>query len=142
MSEAAPAAANAPYVHHIRVRYGEVDMQKVVFNAHYLAYCDDAVECWLQAREVKVLEYGWDFMLKKATIEWQGTAAVHEVLDIQVGVEHWGSTSFDVALVGRVGDRAVFRCVITYVGVKAGTREKAPPPTEIRARLSDAAGSP
>ena len=34
------------YVHHIRVRYGEVDMQRVVFNSHYLAYCDDAVESW------------------------------------------------------------------------------------------------
>jgi acyl-CoA thioester hydrolase len=142
MSDAVPAAVDVPYVHHIRVRYGEVDMQRVVFNAHYLAYCDDAVECWLQARDVKVLDHGWDFMLKKATVEWQGTAAVHEVLDIQVGVERWGSTSFDVGLVGRVGERPVFQCVITYVGVEAGTRKKAPAPTEIRARLSDAAGSP
>ena len=30
--------------HSIRVRYGECDMQGVVFNAHYLAYVDDALE--------------------------------------------------------------------------------------------------
>jgi acyl-CoA thioesterase FadM len=30
------------YRHTIRVRYGECDMQRVVFNAHYFAYCDDA----------------------------------------------------------------------------------------------------
>ena len=30
-----------PYRHEIRIRYGEVDMQRHVFNAHYLAYVDD-----------------------------------------------------------------------------------------------------
>jgi len=31
------------YTHHIRVRYGEVDMQRVVFNAHYLTYFDTSI---------------------------------------------------------------------------------------------------
>ena len=31
------------FKHSIAVRFGEVDLQAVVFNAHYLAYCDDAV---------------------------------------------------------------------------------------------------
>jgi YbgC/YbaW family acyl-CoA thioester hydrolase len=129
--------AQTPYVHRIQVRYGEVDMQQVVFNAHYLAYCDDAVENWLRARGVRVADYEWDFMLKKAAVDWQGAATVHEVIDIEVGVERWGSTSFDVAFTGRVGERPVFRGVITYVGVRFGTREKAPPPPEVRARLCD-----
>ena len=37
---AGPTGAADRWVHRIRVRYGEVDMQRVVFNAHYLAYCD------------------------------------------------------------------------------------------------------
>lgn len=37
------------YTHHIRVRYGEVDMQRVVSNAHYLAYCDDAADLWYRS---------------------------------------------------------------------------------------------
>ena len=133
-----PAPPNTPYVHRIQVRYGEVDMQRVVFNAHYLAYCPDAVENWLRARGVQVAEYGWDFMLKKAAVEWQGAATVHEIIDIGVGVKRWGSTSFDVGFTGRVGQRPVFRCVITYVGVRFGTKDKAPPPPDVRARLSDA----
>ena len=117
-------------------------MQRVVFNAHYLAYCDDAVETWLQARGVQVADYDWDFMLKKAVVEWQDAATVHDILDIEVGVERWGSTSFDVAFIGRVGARPVFTCVITYVGVTLGTKEKAPPPPEVRARLSDRPARP
>ena len=36
------------FIHRVRVRYGEVDMQRVVFNAHYLAYCDDAADLWFR----------------------------------------------------------------------------------------------
>ena len=125
----------APYVHHIRIRYGECDMQNVVFNANYLAYVDDAVEQWLRHLGVNVYDHGWDFMLKKAVVEWSGAATVHETIDIAVAVRRWGNTSFDVGFVGAVGERPVFDCTITYVGVKAGTRETMPPPPEVRARL-------
>ncbi|MGH8674367.1 MAG: acyl-CoA thioesterase, partial [Burkholderiales bacterium] len=34
-------------VHRLRVRWAEIDMQKVVFNGHYLTYIDTAVaEYW------------------------------------------------------------------------------------------------
>ena len=125
-----------PYRHSVRVRYGEVDMQQVVFNAHYLAYCDDACESWVRSRGVRAVGHGWDFMLKKATIEWAGTATVHDTIDIDVEASRWGNTSFDVTFSGHVGDRAVFTCVITYVGVKHGTLETMAPPAEVRAALS------
>jgi YbgC/YbaW family acyl-CoA thioester hydrolase len=139
-------ASPSGYTHSIRVRYGEVDMQQVVFNAHYLAYCDDAVESWLAWAGVKVADLDWDFMLKKAVIEWSGAAAVHEVLDIAVGVRRWGTTSFDVGFVGAVGEgsaegsaqRPVFDCTITYVGVRPGTRETMPVPESVKARLGEA----
>lgn len=110
-------------------------MQRVVFNAHYLAYCDDACERWLAAMGVDVDAHGWDFMLKKATIEWSSTATVHDELEIVVRVERWGTTSFDVGFAGAVAGRDVFHATITYVGVRRGTREKMPPPPEVRALL-------
>ena len=36
------------YRHLVRIRYGECDMQKVVFNANYLAYIDDATDTWFR----------------------------------------------------------------------------------------------
>jgi acyl-CoA thioester hydrolase len=124
-----------PYRHRIRVRYGEVDMQRVVFNANYLAYCDDACEMWFADRGLRGLEHGWDFMLKKATIEWAGAATVHDHLDIDVEATRWGNTSFDVTYAGTVDDRPIFTCTITYVGVMAGTLETMPPPPDVRAAL-------
>jgi acyl-CoA thioester hydrolase len=128
-----------PYIHRISVRYGEVDMQRVVFNSHYLAYCDDAVEKWLRHLGINVLEVGWDFMLKRAVVEWDGAATVHDLIEIEVGVSRWGNTSFDVLFTGRVGGDSIFRCTITYVGVRTGTRDTMPPPEHIRALLGEPA---
>jgi acyl-CoA thioester hydrolase len=130
-----------PYVHRIRVRYGEADMQRVVYNPHYLTYCDDAVETWLQVLGIDVFSHGWDFMLKKATIEWQGSATVHDLIDIAVAVTRWGTTSFDVGFTGVVGDRPLFTCTITYVGVKAGTTEKMPAPEYVRRAMGASTSS-
>jgi acyl-CoA thioesterase FadM len=49
-------------------------MQRVVFNAHYLAYCDDAVDTWFRtvlAPESSSFEaLGFDFMVKTLNITW------------------------------------------------------------------------
>lgn len=124
------------YVHSVRVRYGECDMQQIVFNANYMAYCDDAMETWFQQVGMRMLDHGWDFMLKRAVIEWQSSATVAETIDIALEVSRWGTTSFDVSFVGTVGDRAVFTMLITYVGVRLGTSETMPPPREVKAALS------
>ncbi len=122
--------------HIIRPRYGEIDMQGVVFNAHYLAYCDDACDSWFRAVFANFEEQGWDFMLKKAEITWEGASRLGDVLDIDVNVRRWGRTSFDIGFAGAVGERPVFEAIITYVCVKPGTVEAMPVPDDARARLS------
>ena len=86
--------------HEIRIRYGEVDMQGVVFNAHYFAYVDDCVDSWLRSVDAHFERFGWDIMVKKATIEWAGSAGIGEVLSLVPRVSRWGRTSFDVTVAG------------------------------------------
>ena len=86
------------FQHTVRVRYGEVDMQRVVFNAHYLAYCDDAADLWFRTLGAPLEAGEWDVMVKKATVTWSGAARVHDELVIDVAVRRWGNTSFDVRL--------------------------------------------
>ncbi len=121
-----------------RVRYGEVDYQGVVYNAHYLAWCDDAVEEWFASLPFSATDLVWDFMLKKDTIEWTGSAGLRDSATIEVGVERWGTTSFELGFAGRVGERPVFTAAITYVGVGPGTTTTMPPPPEVRAALGEA----
>ena len=124
------------YVHHVRVRYGECDMQRVVFNANYLAYCDDAADWWFRSLGA-LLEAGeWDVMVKKATVTWDGAAKVHDDLAIAVSVSRWGNSSFDVRFDGTVEGAPVFTAEITYVAVVTGTTQTLPVPAEFRAAAS------
>jgi acyl-CoA thioester hydrolase len=124
------------YSYDIEVRYGEVDLQGVVFNAHYLAYVDHCVDRWLRSLEVLTPDGDWDIMVKKASVEWHGAAGLGDVLTLVPKVTRWGNTSFDVTVDGSVGPRPVFQAVLLYIGVKMGTKEPAPPPSNIRAALS------
>ena len=125
-----------PYVHHVRIRYGECDMQRVVFNAHYLAYCDDAADWWFRSLGA-LLETGeWDVMVKKATITWDGAAKVHDDLAIAVSVSRWGNSSFDVRFDGTVEGAPVFTADLTYVAVVTGTTQTVPVPAAFRAAAS------
>ena len=124
------------YTHHVRVRYGEVDMQGVVFNAHYLAYCDDASDVWLRSLGAPLEAGDWEVMVKKATITWDGAARVHDDLAIALSVSRWGNSSFDVRFVGTVEGAPVFTADVTYVAVVTGTTETVRVPDDFRAAAS------
>ena len=117
------------------MRYGECDQQGVVFNAHYLAYVDDALEEWLEARLPADQRGSFDVMLKKATVEWTSPARYRETITMDVHVSRWGNTSFDVAIEGRVGDRLSFTATVVYVSVRLGTADPVPVPPDVRAAL-------
>lgn len=121
------------YTHHIRVRYGEVDMQRVVFNANFLAYCDDAADVWFRMVGAGLENDWWDVMVKKATVTWSGAARVHDEIAIVVAVDRWGTSSFDVRFDGTVDGNPVFEAILTYVAVRTGTTETVPVPDEFRA---------
>jgi acyl-CoA thioester hydrolase len=121
--------------HELRVRYAEVDMQRHVFNAHYLTYVDEALDAWMrQALGDEYLD-GLDMVLKRAELTWHGSATFGDLLAIDVGVRRWGNTSFDVGFQGAVGEQPVFEAVVTYVSVTPGTMDPTPVPEAIRAAL-------
>lgn len=128
----------ARYRNVLPIRYGEVDQQGVVFNAHYLAYVDDTMDRWLRTFDVSFEQHGWDVMLKRAEIEWDGPARTGDDLAVDVAVLRWGRTSFDAGFVGTVGERRVFTARIVYVGVRHGTTEPMPAPEPVRALLGEA----
>src|SRR5256885_12581829 len=71
----------------LRVRWAEVDMQKIVFNGHYLTYIDTAIaEYWreigLPYPDGYVERYASDVFLRKATVEYLGSARYDDVLAV------------------------------------------------------------
>lgn len=137
MGDALPGGAPEPFVHRLRVRYAEIDGQFVVFNAHWLTYCDDAC-----TRFVESLGFGsdvwsrdFDVMLKKAVLEWSGPARFDEWVDIAVRPTRLGNTSFDLSFSATVEGRPACDVVTTYVSVVPGEWKPAAIPAPLRAAL-------
>ena len=84
--------------HRLRVRWAEVDMQKVVFNGHYLTYIDTAIaEYWreigLPYPQGYVERYANDIFLRKATLEYLGSARYDDELTVCCRVSKLGRSS-------------------------------------------------
>ena len=130
------------FVHRRRVTYAEVDQQGVVFNAHWLAYFDDAMTRfldWLGLPPKEVFFSTFDVMVVKAGLEWKGPAGFDDEVDIAVVPTRLGNASFDLTYQAVVAGRPVCAGTITYVSVKPGTAEPVPIPPEVRTKLEAAA---
>lgn len=136
------------YRHAIRVRYGEVDQQGVVFNAHYLAYVDDTVEHWLLGLRERLRSSDdpererWDFMLKRATIEWSGSLGNGDVLYVDAAPVRWGGASFELHYRGTSEDRRIFDARVLYVTVEKGANRPYATPQVVRDYLGPAVEVP
>jgi acyl-CoA thioester hydrolase len=128
------------YRHEIRVRYYECDMQRVVHNSLYAAYVDDALDTWMRDAVGSFEVGGFDFMLKKLTIEWQSPATFGELLTLDCSIRRWGTTSFEVHVDGHVGERPVFTADAVQVSTVPGEPRSVPIPEFVREALGGAVG--
>src|SRR5262245_2678450 len=97
------------YVHDIKVRYSEIDSQGIVFNAHYLTYCDDTFESWFRARFADRLEsLGIEIVVKRAIIEWHTAARLAAVIGLGMSLERVGRTSFEFRFEGSIHGTPAF----------------------------------
>lgn len=120
------------------VRYYECDMQRVVHNAVYLAWCDDVADKFFRAAGAGLQDDWWDVMVKAASLTWSSSARLGDAVAITTAVERWGNTSFDVGFHGTSKGEPVFDATITYVAVRTGTAETVPVPDEFRAAFEGA----
>jgi acyl-CoA thioester hydrolase len=88
--------AAEPFVHELRVRYGECDPQGIVFNANYLLYFDVAfTELWRAAigSWQDMVERGVDAVVAEANIRFRAPARYDDVLQLQARVAELAPTS-------------------------------------------------
>ncbi|MGH8034893.1 MAG: acyl-CoA thioesterase, partial [Lysobacterales bacterium] len=85
------------FFYRLRVRWAEVDMQKIVFNAHYLLYFDTAITDYWRALalpyEEAMQQLGGEPYLKKASIEYHGSARFDDRLDVALKCVRVGNSS-------------------------------------------------
>jgi acyl-CoA thioester hydrolase len=128
-----------PFRYYLRVRYGECDQQKVVYNSRYGEYIDLASTEFLRALGfgAVVIQGVLDYQLVKQTIEWKLPARFDQVLELAVSATRLGTTSFTLLTEfrGAGDDRLIATAETIYVLVEAGSLQKRPLPADFRAAL-------
>ena len=128
------------FFHRLRVRWAEVDMQKIVFNAHYLMYFDTAVADYWRAlampyEEAMHLLQG-DLYVKKATVEFHASARMDDRLDVGLKCSRIGTSS--MTFLGAIfrGEELLITCELVYVFADPATQTSKPVPQPLRDILS------
>jgi YbgC/YbaW family acyl-CoA thioester hydrolase len=130
---------NFRFFHRLRVRWAEVDMQKIVFNAHYLMYFDTAMGDYWRAlalpyqTSMNVLQ--GDLYVKKASIEFHASARVDDQLDVALKCSRVGNSS--MLFTGAIfrGDQHLISGELLYVFADPATQTSRPVPASLRAIL-------
>ncbi|MDO9400081.1 MAG: YbgC/FadM family acyl-CoA thioesterase [Polaromonas sp.] len=126
--------------HRLRVRWAEVDMQKIVFNAHYLMYFDTAVSDYWRALalpyEAAMHQLGGDLYVKKATVEYHGSARYDDQLDVGMKRSRIGNSSMVFASGIFRGDQLLISGELIYVFADPATQTSKPVPAELRRILT------
>jgi YbgC/YbaW family acyl-CoA thioester hydrolase len=135
------------HVERLRVRWAEVDAQRIVFNGHYLMYLDTAVAGYWRAMalpyEATLAHFGGDLYVKKATLEYHASARYDETLDIGIRCERIGRSS--MALRGAVwrGESLLVEGELLYVFAVPQSQTSRPLPEPLRALIEGyEAGAP
>jgi len=123
-------------LHRLRVRWVEVDLQKIVFNGHYLMYFDTAMADYWRALAIPyedtMHQLGGDLYVKKASLEYHASAQYDDRLDVGLRCERIGNSS--IQFVGGIfcGDQLLITGELLYVYANPNTKTSMPVPQVLR----------
>lgn len=124
------------FSHRLRVRWAEVDMQKIVFNAHYLMYFDTAISDYWRALalpyEATFGALQGDLYVKKATLEFHASARLDDQLEVALKCTRIGNAS--MLFTGAIfrGEEHLISCELVYVFADPVTQTSRPVPASLR----------
>ncbi len=128
------------FSHSLRVRWVEVDMQKIVFNAHYLMYFDTAISDYWRALalpyEESMLQLGGDLYVKKASVEYHGSARFDDRLQVALKCARVGNSSMLFSGAIFRGDELLVSCELVYVFADPSSQTARPVPDALRVLLT------
>ena len=126
------------YKSEFRVRFGETDLQGVVFNANYLLYADTAQMDYLRHLGIHyagMRERGFDIVIVEARVRFQAPARFDDLIEAFARVSEIGNTSIKMAFEMYVGETPVAAVETAYVITDAETGEPTRVPAYIRAAV-------
>jgi len=130
---------NFLFFHPLRVRWVEVDMQKIVFNGHYLMYFDTAVSDYWRSLalpyEQTMHDLGGDLYVVKSSLEYKASAVYDDLLHIGMRCQRIGNSSITFQACAFRGEHVLVTGELVYVFADPQTQTSKPVPQELRDTL-------
>jgi YbgC/YbaW family acyl-CoA thioester hydrolase len=128
------------FSHRLRVRWAEVDVQKIVYNPHYLMYFDTAFADYCRALAMPYDEtlhqWGGDLYVKKASVEYFVSARYEDQIDVMLKCAKVGNSS--IIFQGAIfrSDELLVTGELVYVFANPSTQTSLPVPLAFRELLT------
>jgi YbgC/YbaW family acyl-CoA thioester hydrolase len=124
------------FLERLRVRWAEVDMQKIVFNGHYLMYFDTAVAGYWRAMALPYHDtmhaLQGDLYVRKATVEYLASARYDDPIDVGIRLHRLGNSSIALGAAVFRGDKLLVTGELLYVFADPATQTSRPAPAALR----------
>ncbi len=137
------AAPDYPFAHRQRVRFGETDMQGVVYYANYLLFAEVGRVAYLRELGVDyardLIANGVDFTIGEASVRYQAPLRFDDEYDIRVRVGEVRGSSwvFEYAFDRSDGQRCAIGSTVQVI-IDPHTRRATRIPAGLRAALEAA----
>jgi YbgC/YbaW family acyl-CoA thioester hydrolase len=123
----------------LRVRWAEIDAQKIVFNGHYLMYFDTAIAGYWRAMAMPYAEtmtyLAGDLFVRKATVEYEGSARYDDIIDVGIRCGRIGNSSIVFSAAVFRQDERLVSGELVYVFADPHSQTSKPVPQEFRDML-------
>ena len=123
-------------LHRLRVRWVEVDLQKIVFNGHYLMYFDTAMADYWRALAIPyedtMHQLGGDLYVKKASLEYHASARFDELIDVGLRCARVGTSSITFVAAIYRDQTLLVHGELVYVYADPSSQQSQPVPTLLR----------
>ncbi|MFS0862864.1 acyl-CoA thioesterase [Fredinandcohnia sp. 179-A 10B2 NHS] len=133
------------FSHEIRVRYSEIDGQKIVFNAHYHTYLDIAFTEYMR----EILGPQWikdphslqfDPVLVKSTVHYKKPALLDDILTIYVRVKKIGNSSLTLESLITRDDVVLIEAEMINANYDVVSKTAVPLPEKIKSKIKQFEG--
>ena len=129
------------HLNKIKVRYSEVDCQRIVYNSHYLTYFDISLsemleDCFNQDEYIKNTNN--DFHTVGVQMHFKSPARLNDQLEVYTGVKKLGNSSmtFTQEIYKTGSDEVLNSAIITWVNTNQISMKSETIPDDIRSKLN------
>jgi len=125
-----------PFVHTMRVRFRDTDVQGHVYFGNYFEFCDEALSAYMRALGMpwqELVKGGTDLFYASANCDYLGSARFEDLIHIEAGISSIGNTSITSEFIVRnEASEVLAKAKLVSVCVDPATRTKTRVPEAFR----------